>query len=490
MNGYGKSDRSIVSRKSPNKVTSVAAEEMEKRDLAKGNLRRQNAFRTQGRADVQSALKRIRLAARRDKKGQLTALYHHVSNPAFLREAFYAIRRKAASGIDGVTWDAYHEDLEANLQDLSERLKRGAYRATAVKRVYIPKASGGQRPLGVTALEDKIVQRSTVAVLSAIYETDFLGFSYGFRPGRSQHQCSGALCLGIFKRKVGWVLDADIRGFFDAIDHEWMIRFLEHRIGDKRVIRLVQKWLNAGVLEDGKVYRPEAGTPQGGSVSPFLANVYLHYVFDLWIQAWRRSKAKGDVVVVRWADDFIVGLQSEWEARKFLAELKERFKKFGLTLHPDKTRLIEFGRFAASSRKWRGQGKPETFDFLGFTHICGKTRKGAFMVLRKTMKKRQRDKLRELKFELRRRLHDRVPDVGKWLKQVVRGYFQYHGIPMNFRSLESFRHQVVRLWCRSLRRRSQKHRCSWQRVTRLAEKYIPQPKVVHPYPTQQFGVIT
>ena len=286
------------------------------------------------------------------------------------------------------------------------------------------------------------------------------------------------------------MLDADIRGFFDAIDHDWMIRFLEHRIGDKRVIRLVRKWLKAGVLEDGKVDQPEAGTPQGGSVSPFLANVYLHYAFDLWIQAWRRSIAKGDIVVVRWADDFIVGFQHEWEARRFLAELKDRFRKFGLTLHPDKTRLIEFGHYAASNRKRRGQGKPETFDFLGFTHICGKTRKGKFMVLRKTMKKRQRDKLQELKLELRRRLHDSVPAVGNWLNQMARGFFQYHGIPMNLRALESFRHQLVRLWCRTLRRRSQKHRCSWNQAKRLADKYIPLPKVVHPYPTQQFGVIT
>lgn len=383
MNGYGKSDRSIVSRKSPNKVTSVAAEEMEKRDLAKGNLRRQNTFRTQGRADVQSALKRIRLAARRDKRGQFTALYHHVYNVDFLREAFYALKRKAAPGIDEMTWAVYQEDLEVNLRELSERLKRGSYRAKAVRRVYIPKATGGERPLGVTALEDKIVQRATGAVLSTIYETDFVGFSYGFRLGRSQHLCSGALCLGIFKRKVGWVLDADIRGFFDAIDHKWMLRFLEHRIGDQRILRLVQKWLKAGILEDGKRHRTDAGTPQGGSISPFLANVYLHYVFDLWIQSWRRSKAKGDVVVVRWADDFIIGSQHEWEAKRILAGLKERFRKFGLELHPEKTKLIEFGRYAASNRKRRGQGKPETFDFLGFTHICGKTLTGRFMVLRK-----------------------------------------------------------------------------------------------------------
>lgn len=490
MNGHGKSDRSIVSKKSPNKVTSVAAEEMEKRDLAKGNLRRQNTFRTQGRADVQSALKRIRLAARRDKKGQFTALYHHVYNIDFLREAFYALKRKAAPGVDEVTWGDYHDDLEENLRDLSDRLKQGSYRAKAVRRVYIPKATGGERPLGVTALEDKIVQRATVAVMSTIYETDFVGFSYGFRPGRSQHKCSGALCLGIFKRKVGWVLDADIRGFFDAIDHDWMLRFLEHRIGDQRILRLVQKWLKAGVLEDGERHRTESGTPQGGSVSPFLANVYLHYVFDLWIQSWRRSKAKGDVVVVRWADDFIVGFQYEWEAKHFLAGLRERFRKFELDLHPEKTKLIEFGRYAASNRKRRGQRKPETFDFLGFTHICGKTLTGKFMVLRKTMKNRLRDKLKELKDELRKRINEPVPVIGRWLNQVVRGYFQYHAIPMNLKPLESFRQQVTRLWCRTLRRRSHKHKCSWQRMTRLAAKYLPHPRVLHPYPTQQFGVIT
>jgi group II intron reverse transcriptase/maturase len=414
---------------------------------------------------------------------RFTALLHHVYNPEMLREAYFRLKRDAAPGVDGVTWRRYGEALEDNLRDLSARLKRGAYRAKPVRRTYIPKTDGRQRPLGVTALEDKIVQRATVEVLNAIYETDFLGFSYEFRPGRSQHNALDALYTGLPTKRVNWVLDADIRGYFDAIDHGWLVKFVEHRIADRRVVRLIQKWLNAGVLEDGTRTRSEQGTPQGGSASPLLANVYLHYVFDLWVQKWRRTQARGDVIVVRFADDIVAGFQHKSDAERFRAELAERFSKFGLTLHPDKTRLIEFGPFAARNRKGRGQGKPETFDFLGFTHICGKKRSnGRFTVLRQTMRTRLQAKLHEVKTELRRRMHDSVPEVGKWLKSVLVGHMRYYGVPMNSRALHLFRSQAVRLWCRTLRRRSQRSRTTWERMYRLEKRWLP-PARIYPIPS-------
>src|SRR5947207_2278155 len=374
-NGPGKSDSPVVPEKSPNNARPSAAEGMEGRGLAKGNPPQQNASWTPSRKDAPSELERVRQAAKQDKQLRFTALLHHIYNLETLRMAYFSLKKEAAPGVDGETWRHYGEELEKNLQDLSERLKRGAYRAKPVRRVYIPKADGRQRPLGVTALEDKIVQRAAVEVLNAIYETDFLGFSYGFRPGRSQHQALDALHTGLLTKKVNWVLDADIRGFFEAIDHGWLVKFVEHRIADRRLVRLIQKWLNAGVLEDGTRTRSEEGTPQGGSISPLLANVYLHYAFDLWAQRWRKTQASGDVIVVRYADDFIVRFQHRAEAERFLADLRERFTKFGLELHPEKTRLLEFGPFAAENRQRAGQGKPETFDFLGFTHICGKNRR-------------------------------------------------------------------------------------------------------------------
>jgi group II intron reverse transcriptase/maturase len=400
------------------------------------------------------------------------------------------LKRGAAAGVDGETWQHYGEDLEANLRDLSGRLKRGAYRAKPVRRAYIPKTDGRQRPLGVPALEDKIVQRSVVEVLSAIYETDFLGFSYGFRRKRSQHQALDALTTGIMTKKVNWVLDADVRAFFDTLVHGWLVKFIEHRVADRRVERLIQKWLNAGVLEDGKRIRSEVGTVQGGSVSPLLANVYLHYVFDLWVHRWRKRQAGGDVVVVRWADDFVVGFQHRAEAERFLAELRERFAKFGLELHPDKTRLIEFGRFAESNRCGRGGGKPETFDFLGFTHSCAKTRAGKFTVLRQTMRQRLRTKLSEVKAELRRRMHDPVPEQGAYLHSVVKGHCQYYGVPLNGPALKAFRHAIGWIWCRTLRRRSQRHRLTWSRMRRLINRWLPTPRICHPYPLVRFGVVT
>src|SRR5438094_4492804 len=490
-NGLGKSDSPVVPEKSPNKTGQPVAEGMEGRGLAKGNLPQQNASRTPSRTDASSALERVRQAAGKDKKLRFTALLHHIYNLETLRMAYFSLKKEAAPGVDGKTWRHYGEELERNLQDLSDRLKRGAYRAKPVRRVYIPKADGRQRPLGVTALEDKIVQRATVEVLNAIYETDFLGFSYGFRPGRSPHHALDALYTGLLTKKVNWVLDLDIRGFFDGISHEWLVKFIEHRIADRRVVRLVQKWLNAGVLEDGKHLQVEEGTPQGGSASPLLANVYLHYAFDLWVQAWRRKRARGDVIVVRFADDIVVGFQVKSDAERFWAELTERLRKFALELHPDKTRLLEFGPFAVASRKRRGEGKPETFNFLGFTHICGKKRSnGMFTVLRQTMRKRLQAKLSEVKAELKRRMHDPVPKVGEWLRSVVGGHIRYYGVPMNRPALVLFRFQVGRLWHRALSRRSQNGRVLWDRMYRLIDRWLPPPRVCHPYPLRRLGVIT
>jgi len=408
---------------------------------------------------------------------KFTALLHHVYALDMLREAYYDLKRDAAAGVDEETWQQYGQDLEGNLQDLSDRLKRGAYRALPVRRVYIPKADGRQRPLGVPVVEDKIVQRATVAVLNAIYETEFLGFSYGFRPGRSQHNALDALNVGLMKRQVNWVLDADIRGFFEAISHEWLVKFVEHRIGDRRVIRLIQKWLKAGALENGTWTQQEEGTQQGGSASPLLANVYLHYVFDLWVQRWRQRSANGDVIVVRFADDIIVGFQYRSEADRFLAAMRERLTKFGLELHPQKTRLVEFGRWAAVNRRRRGLGKPETFNFLGFTHICGKTRKGWFTVARQTERRRVQTKLKEVKAELRRRLHAPVPDVGQWLRSVVtgHGHYGYYGLIFNHRSLNQFYELVKRMWFKALKRRSQNSKMNWTKFDRL-QMVFPLPK--------------
>jgi RNA-directed DNA polymerase len=420
---------------------------------------------------------------------RFTALLHHIYDLKTLRMAYLALKRDAAAGVDGETWRSYGERLEDNLRNLADRLKPGAYRAKPVRRVFIPKADGRQRPLGVTALEDKIVQRATVEVLNAIYETDFLGFSYGFRPGRSQHNALDALYAGLLTKKVNWVLDLDLRGFFDSIDHGWLVKFIEHRIADRRVVRLIQKWLNAGVLEQGKRIPMEAGTPQGGSASPLLANIYLHYVFDLWVRQWIRRQAQGAVTVVRYADDVVLGLQRKADAERLWKEVAERFARFGLEMHPEKTRLLEFGADAAENCKRRGQGKPETFNFLGFTHICGKTRSGRFTVLRQTIRKRLQAKLGEVKAELRRRLHQPVPAVGKWLRAVVAGHFRYYGVPSNYAALKLFRETIERIWRGALARRSQ-HRVSWARMRRITRRWLPRAHICHPYPLRRLGVIT
>lgn len=489
MNGPEKSDGLVVPTKSPNKASLTAAEAMEGRSLAKGNTVEQNAPRTQGRTSALSALERVREAAQKDRKKRFTALLHHVTIDR-LRTSYLALKRNAAAGIDGVTWNEYGQDLEPRLVDLHDRVHRGGYRARASRRVYIPKPDGRQRPLGIASLEDKIVQRTIVEVLNAIYEVDFLGFSYGFRPGRNQHQGLDALATAIMRKKVNWVLDADISGFFDAIDHGWMVKFVEHRIADKRVIRLIQKWLTAGVLEDGKWTSTEAGTPQGATVSPLLANVYLHYVLDLWVQQWRKCVARGEVIVVRYADDFVMGFQHEDDAVRFRADLQKRLEHFGLEVHPAKTRLLRFGRFAEEDGRNCGEGKPKTFDFLGFTHICGKTRRGAFLLARRTSKKRMRAKLKAIREDLYRQRHLPVPLQGKKIEAVVRGYLAYHAVPTNMHRLNGFRTEVLRAWRHALGRRSQRGFPTWERMNRLSQRWLPSPRVLHPYPWDRFDVRT
>jgi group II intron reverse transcriptase/maturase len=486
MNGRGKSDRSIIPMKPPNNVGQPTAEVVEGRDLAKGNSPESNAFRTQSRGDARSALERVRQAARKDRKQRFTALFHHVYDIDRLRAAYLALRRDASAGVDGTTWKHYGEDLEGNLADLAERLKCGAYRAKPVRRVYIPKADGRQRPIGVPTLEDKIVQRAVVEVLNAIYEEDFVGFSYGFRPGRNQHDALDAIAVGHDRAYVNWVLDADIRGFFDSVDHEWMVKFVEHRIGDWRVVRLIQKWLKAGVSEDGTWARSEMGTVQGGSISPLLANLYLHYVLDLWVQRWRNTRARARMIVVRYCDDFIVGFQHREDAERFLAELRDRFATFGLELHPDKTRLLPFGLRAW--QKWRdGRGpKPGTFDFLGFTHISGQNRRGGYALFRKTMRKRWQAKLRDLKFDLRARMHRPIREQGAFLRSVLVGHFHYYGVPGNGRAMNSFRYRVTWLWFTTLRRRGGVRGLTWERMGRLMTRWIPSVRIHHPWPSIRF----
>jgi RNA-directed DNA polymerase len=489
----GQSDSPVVPAKPANKPargeaahTQAEAESVEGRGLAKGNT--ESAARSGHGAGKRAprALDRVRQVAKRDKDVRFTALLHHVDVES-LRTAFCALKRQAAPGVDGVTWQAYERDLEANLQDLHGRLHRGAYRPKPSRRVFIPKADGRQRPLGIATVEDKIVQSAVVAVLDAIYEADFLGFSYGFRPGRHQHHALDALATGILRKKVNWVLDADIRDFFTSLDHGWLGKFLEHRIGDKRVLRLIQKWLKAGVVEDGAWAECEEGTPQGATVSPLLANVYLHYAFDLWVEQWRNRQARGEMIVVRYADDFVVGFERREDAERFRTELGERLAKFGLELKAEKTRLIEFGRYAARDRAARGLGKPETFDFLGFTHACGKTRNGGrFKLKRITIAERMRKKLKEVKAELMRRMHLPIPEVGQWLGSVVRGHFAYYAVPGNIEAIGAFREQVVRHWRRAVSRRSQRADATWERMQRIANRWLPLARVLHRYPDVRF----
>ena len=492
--GRGKSDRGVVPKKLPNKAVGAipaAAEVVEGRPRAKGNALVARMSRRTSRAyDMHTALDGIRQTARGRRDARFDNLLFHIYAVERLRAAYFAVKRDAAAGVDGQTWHGYGEALEANLLDLSDRLARGGYRPQPVKRAYIDKADGSKRPLGVPALEDKIVQRASVEVLNAIYEQDFLGFSYGFRPGKSAHNALDAVAVGVSARKVNWILDADISKFFDTIEHDKLIIFIEHRVADARVVRLIKKWLHAGVLEDGRLTHSELGTVQGGSISPLLANIYLHYAFDLWVKQWRGRHARGDVIVVRYADDWVAGFQYREDAERFQRAADERLGRFGLKLHPDKTRLIEFGPFARDQRSRMGQGKPDTFDFLGFTHCCGKTRKGKFMVLRLTSGKRLRAKLLAVKTELRKRMHQPIAEQGRYLRAVVAGHGRYFAVPCNGARVQAFRFQVGRLWHRTLCRRSQAKHMSWKRMHKIVAHWLPTPRICHPYPNQRLIVTT
>ncbi len=489
MNERGKSDRLVVPEKPSNKPALAGAEVVEGRGLREGNASSETRAGLRAGQGVSTNLDRVRQAARNNKEQRFTALLHHVTIDR-LRDGYRALRPAAAPGVDGVTWGEYGVDLEANLRDLHDRVHRGAYRALPTRRVLIPKPDGRSRPLGIAALEDKILQRAVVEVLNAVYEQDFVGFSYGFRPGRSPHDALDALATGIARRKVNWVLDADIRDVFGQIDQSWLMKFVEHRIADPRVLRLIQKWLTAGVIENGEWSRTETGTAQGASASPLLANVYLHYVFDLWADQWRRRHARGDVILTRFADDYVAGFEHRDDAERFLTDLRRRLAQFGLELAEEKTRLIEFGRYAARDRHQRGDPKPDTFEFLGFTHICASTKTGRFKLKRVTSKKKMRAKLKSVKAEMRRRMHHPIPDQGRWLASVLGGHYRYYAVPDNIDALQAFRAGVVLNWQRSLSRRSQKGRVTWSDMWRIADRWLPQPRILHPWPNRRFDAKT
>jgi len=490
MNATRESDEGIVPEKGANNTPAQAAvaESPEGRPSAKRNPREQHTDRTQDRETVEHALDRIRKAVRRDRTKRLTTLWHHVYSEATLREAYRKLNPKSSPGVDGQTWQDYGEQLDERIGELSERLKRMGHRPQAVLRRYITKENGKQRPIGVPSLEDKIVERALVMVLEVIYEEEFKNFSYGFRPGRSQHRALDALYMGITRRKINWVLDADLSGYFDTIDHDWLVRMLEHRIADKRVVRYIIRCLKAGVVEDGYWREQGRGSPQGGCISPLLANVFLHYVLDGWVKHWRKTRAKGDLIIVRFADDFVIGFQYQNEARRFCEELQQRLVKFGLKLNEEKTRLLEFGRFADTDRRNRGQGKPETFDFLGFTHICGKDRRGKFQLKRQTIGKRVRAKLNKLKIEMNKRWMLTIPEMGRWLNRVLTGHFNYYGVPGNFRRLNGFRQAVIRLWRRWIIRKSQRSKAGYKRMYRLANRWLSRARIRHPYPSERLRV--
>ena len=489
MSRAKQSDAVIVPLNAANKEQRCSAESNEGRTVTEGNLQSQSTCRTQWRDSVSQAAERIRQAVKRNPKEKLTALLHHISVEA-LYGSFYSLKKNAAAGVDGWVWKEYEQGLDSRLADLHQRVQSGAYRALPSRRVNIPKADGGTRPLGIAAIEDKIVQKAVVElILTPIYEAEFLGFSHGFRPGRSAHDALDVLAYGIDKRKVNWIVDADIREFFDRIDRDWLVRFLEHRIADKRVIRLIIKWLNAGVMESGKWQDDLRGTPQGAIVSPCLANIYLHYVLDLWFhKKWRPQIARGEVMMVRYADDFVVCFQYRQVAQRFMDDLDERMGRFALELHPEKTRIIEFGRYAWHNRKTRGKGRPETFDFLGFTHYCCKTRKGKFGLGRKPIAKRVTRTLNRIRAELQRRMHHDIYDVARWLGQVIRGWLGYYAVPTSGRFLCSFVHRIKLIWLKVLRRRSQRDRFGGSRLDRIVYTCWPPVRILHPWPDQRFAV--
>jgi RNA-directed DNA polymerase len=481
---FEESDAVIVPKKSA-KTWVTPVELAEGRTKAEGKSVARNALPTQGGVSALTSLQRIGERARRRPKEKWTNLLSHIRVP-LLTEAYRRLRKDAAPGVDDVTWEEYGEHLDARLCDLQDRIHRGSYHPQPVRRVHIPKGDGRLRPLGIPALEDKVVQQAVRLVLEPIYEAEFIGFSYGFRPRRSQHNALDALAEAI-SRKVNWVLDADIRSFYDTIDHGWLQRFLEHRIADARMIRLLMKWAKAGVMENDELHAVEEGTPQGGIISPLLSNIYLHYVLDLWVVSWRKKRARGEVYVVRYADDFTMCFQKEEDARAMHSALVERFAKFGLELHPHKTRVLEFGWFARASRERRGLGKPETFDFLGFTHLMSVTRHGKPQLHRRTSRKKRQAKLAELREACWKRRHDSAVAQHAWLCQVLQGHYRYYGVPTNYESLRRFQRRVEWTWHRSLQRRS--HRAWWTTPRRLAfaAKFpLPKPHIYHPWPRNRF----
>jgi RNA-directed DNA polymerase len=488
MNGGEESDGVAVPMNSSNKATeqqAEAAEGEEGRTPTKENIEQSRTPPAQDGARVSQGLVGVRRVARERKQERFTTLLHHLTTD-LLRASYYALKKNAAPGVDGVRWEEYEEGLEDRLIDLKDRIHRGAYRAQPSRRIYIPKADGRKRPIGIAALEDKIVQQAVVTILNEIYEVDFRGFSYGFRPGRSPHQALDALSVGIQRKRVNWILDADIQGFFDRMSHEWTMEFVQHRVADSRILRLIRKWMKAGVNEDGEWSETKVGTPQGAVISPLLANVYLHYVFDLWVEAWRKKIANGDVMAVRYADDLVVGFEHRADAERFLREFQERLAKFGLEFHPEKTRLIEFGRFARKNRQARGEEEPESFTFLGFTHYCGNNSRGRFTIWRTTERRRLEAKLQQVKQTLRARMHEPVAEVGEWLRRVLTGFYQYHAVPGNWAALQRFRERVVRHWRRVLERRSQRGRLTRDRLDRYFQRWLPRPRLVHPYPSARF----
>jgi group II intron reverse transcriptase/maturase len=488
MNGGEESDGVVVPVSPSNKAReqqATAAEKEEGRAPTKENIGQNHTPPTQDGRGVSQGLGGVRRVARERKQERFTTLLHHLTKD-LLRASYYALKKSAAPGVDGVRWEEYEEGLEDRLTDLKDRIHRGVYRARPSRRIYIPKADGRKRPIGIAALEDKIVQQAVVTILNEIYEVDFRGFSYGFRPGRSPHQALDALSVGIQRKRVNWILDADIQGFFDRMSHEWTMEFVQHRVADPRILRLIQKWLKAGVSEDGEWSETKIGTPQGAVISPLLANIYLHYVFDLWVDVWRKKIAKGEVIAVRYADDLVVGFEHRAEAERFLKEFQGRLAKFGLELHPETTRLIEFGRFARKSRQARGKGEPESFTFLGFTHHCGNNSRGSFVIWRRTVRQRLEAKLQQVKQTLRARMHEPVSQVGEWLGRVLRGFYQYHAVPGNWASLNRFWTRVGRYWRRALERRSQRGRLTADRIARYFHRWLPQPRLVHPYPSVRF----
>jgi RNA-directed DNA polymerase len=481
------SDDAIVPKTPANQETAVSAEWAEARASTKRNSKQNAVNRMQGRPVTSNGLQRVRQRAEADKSFRFNNLFHFLKID-LLRESFYQLKRDAAPGIDGITWSMYERTLETTLPDLQERLHKGSYRAKPVKRAYLTKDDGRLRPIGITSIEDKVVQQACVTILNEVFEPLFIGFSYGYRPGRSQHDALDALHEGIIRRKINWILETDLEGFFDSLDHAILMDIVQTRVTDKRLLRLIRKWLKVGWFEDGQRHAADKGSAQGSVISPLLANIFLNAAMDQWFLHWRTTQAQGDVIMVRFADDAVLGFQDATEGRVFLNALRERLERFKLTLQPRKTRLIEFGRFAASNRRERGKGKPETFNFLGFTHSCSTTRRGTFCIRRQTIAKRLRRKLQEVKAELVRRMHDPLECVGAWLGSVVRGFTNYHGVPGNTRRIRAFYTQIGWLWHWAIRRRSHKARKRWtlDRFYRLQRRWIPRPRIVHPYPSIRF----